>query len=248
MTDSNFDIPSPTLIDVIQAQVRDTKEDIHTSIPAKVVSYNRTRQTAHVKPLVWDWDHGESEDGTDSRVGIAPPVFPDVPIMFPAGGGYRITFPVSVGDQVLLVFPERSIREWRIGGSSGMPKSEVRHGLNGAIAIPGLRAPGRAPLVGNDGEGTPPTALTMGYDTGPQFIANKLQIRLGHGGADQPVIRGDAFKTSLDTLITAIKVAVVAATDTAVGGGSAVGATFQTAVTAFQTAWDTNLSDVVSID
>ena len=268
MADS-VNVPSPDLIYVIQSQVNDIVDDIHTCIPARVVSYDHTKQSVNAQALVWDWDASDDEtpatpvrvniDGIDIipiaggtvHVGLRPPVFVNVPLMFPAGGGYRITFPVSVGDQVLLMFTERSIREWKLNGGEGTPKSGVRHGLNGGIAIPGLRAPGRTPLVNNDGGGTSTTHMSMGYDTGPQFQATQTQLRLGHSTAVQPVVLGTSLQTAITTLLALVTtwIALVPPTPPPnAAAGAAALAALTAGITSFNATWATRLSTTVLTD
>ena len=68
------------------------------------------------------------------------PVIPCVPVVFPAAGGFSVTFPVNVGDTVLLVFASQSLDNWLFSdGHDTDPDDPRRHGLTDAIALPGLR-------------------------------------------------------------------------------------------------------------
>lgn len=67
------------------------------------------------------------------------PVLSDVPILFPRGGGYNLTFPVQAGDEVLIVFSDTAIDDWmQSGGVNNNQVSQRRHNLSDAIAILGL--------------------------------------------------------------------------------------------------------------
>ena len=46
-----------------------------------------------------------------------------------------IVFPVNVGDQCLLIFSEQALDYWF---ETGITAPQVKYGLSGAIAIPGL--------------------------------------------------------------------------------------------------------------
>jgi hypothetical protein len=69
---------------------------VHTCMPGEIVSYDYTKQKASVKPLL----KRAYVDGTY----MPYPVINDVPVIFPRSGGASLTFPVTVGDTVMLVF------------------------------------------------------------------------------------------------------------------------------------------------
>ena len=49
--------------------------------------------------------------------------------------GASICFPIKAGDQCLLIFSEQTLDSWL---GIGNDTSHVKHGLSGAIAVPGL--------------------------------------------------------------------------------------------------------------
>jgi hypothetical protein len=106
---------------------------VYTSIPAVVTSVATfgSEQTVDVKPLI--------NKTYDDGVILALPSVLAVPIIFPSAGGGVLTFPVQVGDTMLLVFSMRSLDEWLEGGGGSTTPIDVRtHYLNDAIALPGL--------------------------------------------------------------------------------------------------------------
>ena len=105
--------------------------EVNTAIPAVINKYDPTKQEAEVIPLI----KRKYKDGT--AVDRAP--ITGVPVVFPASGGGIITFPVTKGDTVLLIFSQRSIDRWVRGdGSSVDPGDNRKHDISDAIAIPGL--------------------------------------------------------------------------------------------------------------
>lgn len=67
-----------------------------------------------------------------------------VPVIFPGGGGFSMTFPVAAGDECLLVFNDREIDNWFENGA-GLPPSTPRlHDLADALCFVGLRSGPRA--------------------------------------------------------------------------------------------------------
>jgi len=71
---------------------------------------------------------------------IESPVIYRVPVVFPGGGGGFLTFPIQVGDPILLLFAKNSIDDWLLtdGKSTLTPKRPRSFNLSDAIAIPGL--------------------------------------------------------------------------------------------------------------
>lgn len=113
---------------------------IWTALPGTVQSYNANEQTCTVQPTIQLVRYPRS--GGDP-IPLDFPVIPDVPVIFPGGGGYTLTFPVAKGDEVLLVFASRCIDAWwKLGTGSGksQPQTEPRmHDLSDAFAIFGPR-------------------------------------------------------------------------------------------------------------
>jgi hypothetical protein len=112
------------------------RDHINTSMPAKVVSVDNfdRDQTVDVLPLIND----SFNDGTNVEF---PPIF-DVPLILPSAGGGLLSFPVAVGDTVLLIFSQKSLDEWMESRSFGnvgfTPSDKRRYALNDAIAISGM--------------------------------------------------------------------------------------------------------------
>ena len=74
-------------------------------------------------------------DGVTTLVNL--PIIPDVPVVFQRGGGYAMTFPLAVGDEVLLVHAARNIDGWWQSGGIAAPLDSRLHDLTDAFAIPG---------------------------------------------------------------------------------------------------------------
>lgn len=68
------------------------------------------------------------------------PLLVDVPVCFPGGGGYSLTFPVAAGDEALIVIAHRCIDAWWQNGGV-QPQAEFRmHDLSDGFAIVGVRS------------------------------------------------------------------------------------------------------------
>lgn len=126
---------TPSLSDVISGAIDIRLEDLHTAMPAKVTAYDRTTQSISAQPLI---KQGTLNEEGDRQV-TAYPVITHVPVCFPGSGGFSITWPIAVGDIVLLVFASGSLDKWLSVGGHVDPNDDRRHNLSDAIAIPGLR-------------------------------------------------------------------------------------------------------------
>lgn len=123
--------------DIVLRLVSQFADDhVNTSMPAKVTGVDRlgTDQTIDVMPMIND----SFNDGTNVEF---PPIY-DVPLIFPSAGGGLLSFPIAVGDTVLLIFSQKSLDEWmesRSFGNTGFtPADKRRYALNDAIAVAGL--------------------------------------------------------------------------------------------------------------
>jgi len=122
---------TPDLARVISDAVRYHLGEVNTAIPARILKYDPTKQEAEVQPLI----KRRYKDG----VAVSRAPITGVPVVFPAAGGGIITFPVQVGDTVLLIFSQRSIDRWvRSEGGEVDPLDNRKHDISDAMAIPGL--------------------------------------------------------------------------------------------------------------
>lgn len=111
-----------------------------TALPAEVVSFNAEEMTIVAQPTI----QARMREADGTMVWVTMPLLPDVPVCFPNGGGYTLTFPIAPGDEVLVVLASRCIDAW--WQSSGVQvQAELRmHDLSDGFAIPGPRSKPRA--------------------------------------------------------------------------------------------------------
>jgi hypothetical protein len=117
-----------------------TEAGIQTALPGIIQSYNAAAQTVTVQVAI-----KANVTTTDGKTGAQPlSILTDVPVQFPAGGGHGMTFPISTGDECLLVFASRCIDAWWQQGGV-QPQAEKRmHDLSDGFAILGFRSKPRA--------------------------------------------------------------------------------------------------------
>lgn len=201
---------SPTIVDAFTRAIDRRLTDLHVCMPARVERYDGVKGLVDVQPLLKIAAENEQGD----RVAEQLPVIPNVPLIYPGSGNFRVTFPVAQGDTVLIVFSENSLDIWLTQGGLVDPLDDRRHALSDAVAIPGLRDFGH-PLA------EPPTDhLTIGHDSGAQVHIYQGETRIGTDdpGDLEPVAKGDTTKARLDT----IQAAFDAHTHVAPGGATGV--------------------------
>lgn len=122
--------------EMIRAALRGMANGIWTALPGIVESVNLAAQTVTVQPSVRE--QVMMDDGTPASVPL--PLLPDVPIIFPSGGGYSLTFPVEPGDECLVVFADRCIDAWWQSGGVQEQADLRAHDLSDGFAIFGPRS------------------------------------------------------------------------------------------------------------
>ncbi len=127
------------LDDPVEAQRRaqeGQQAQIWTALPGIVTAFDPQAMTVSVQPAVQG--SVRDERGQSSNQGM--PLLVDVPVVFPCGGGFSLTYPVKAGDEALVVFSSRCIDGWWQGGSVVPPPDSRMHDLSDGIAIVGPRS------------------------------------------------------------------------------------------------------------
>jgi phage baseplate assembly protein gpV len=106
---------------------------VWTALPGIIDSYDAETITAHVQPSLAAIYTGPEQ----TQAWYSMPICPDVPVIFPRGGQYALTFPVSKGDECLLVFSSRCIDNWWQQGGIQTQRELRMHDLSDGFAIPG---------------------------------------------------------------------------------------------------------------
>ena len=97
-------------VDELKKLVKEQIHNIHTALPAEIVSIDGTTGRVCVKPKAqMRFSNGKIIDF---------PLISGVPLVMPQSGiaGAAIVFPVKSGDQCLLVFSEQSLDYWLENG------------------------------------------------------------------------------------------------------------------------------------
>jgi hypothetical protein len=194
-------VESRSFAEVIELAVRNALEHVHTSLPARVLSFDAAKNTVDVelgtKAATYDRDTGERE--YEERPQLA-----SVPVVWPRGGGYVMTLPLAAGDFVWLMFAEQGLGEWRASGEVSEPVDARRHSIGHPVALPGA-FPDVSPLSPLD-VANRSTKLVLGADgTNTQIVIDKATpsptILLGKDATDF-VALANLVQAALDTIRT----------------------------------------------
>jgi hypothetical protein len=112
---------------VIQEGVDASLKERHTCLPGVFTSFDPVEQLADIQPTL-------KIKVNDVLQNL--PLLTSVPVRFSRSRDFSITFPLVVGDEVLLIFAERSIDTWLINGGIQNPFDFRKHNLSDAFAFP----------------------------------------------------------------------------------------------------------------
>jgi len=116
---------------VINSHITNLESQLFTSLPATVISYDAVTQTITALPVMLE----AYKDGDVSEF----PEIDNVPVIFPSAGGGSLTFPIQVGDEVMLMFSARNFDTWWTTSATQELSSTQRfHDISDAVAIVGL--------------------------------------------------------------------------------------------------------------
>ncbi|MBW2672062.1 MAG: hypothetical protein JRD89_01435 [Deltaproteobacteria bacterium] len=188
---------TPTWATLIKRAIDKRLVDLHVSLPGKIVSYDAVTQTAEIQPQL-----GRYVAATDDQEALEetlPPLV-NVPILHPRGGGFFVSFPLAVGDSVLILIVERDYSQWLENGQETTPADQRMHDLSFAVAIPTNFYPKEQALKEAD-----PAKLIIGHDEGAQVRIDAAGlVEVGKQGETyQAVALADDVKARFDSLQTA---------------------------------------------
>lgn len=169
---------NPTNPELISRGIVSRMRDIWTSTQGVVTAYDAEKQRADVQLVAPDVTPSESKGFILEPL----PILPEVPVLFPGGGGFKLHWPLNAGDEVLILCTRQSLRAWYATGKVGGDPGDVgQHSLANALAIPIL---GRVtPTVDPDGAAVLECALVkIGDPSTADFaaLASKVDTALSH--------------------------------------------------------------------
>lgn len=161
------DFVETSLEALIEKAFRAMITDVELGLPAVVVSYDASTQRARVQPLA----RKHYRDGTVEKI----PAIDAVPVQFPRGAGFAITWPLNPGDPVWLAFSGRPFDAWKSTGSAESAEpTRRRFALSDCVAFPQGPGSKSAPL-----QSATDDALVIGEDQGAQIRIRDGKIAVG---------------------------------------------------------------------
>jgi hypothetical protein len=127
---NNVSTLKSSMSDIIRALIDKVLLDVNVCLPAKITAYNPSTQYADVQIQLYQNVNGAL---------VAYPPIPNVPVKHPRarGGATHIHMPLQVGDDVTLVFSQRSLDNWKTEGGMTDPQDPRKHHLTDAYALIG---------------------------------------------------------------------------------------------------------------
>lgn len=122
---------TPTLIQTLQSVIDAKLCELHTSMPAEIVSYDHAKNLAVVQPTLKRKYKGEDE-------AVELPNISNVPVAFQRMGPAHLRLPIKPGQTGHIIFNERSIDGWQVSGGKIDPQDPRKHSLSDAVFYPGL--------------------------------------------------------------------------------------------------------------
>lgn len=126
-------------VEATRAALDGKQAEMWTALPGIVESFDPVPMTVSVQPSI----KGRIQDENGKASSVDLPLLADVPVVFPCGGGFTLTYPIKAGDECLVVFASRCIDGWWQSGGVGGTPDERMHDLSDGIAIVGPRSQAR---------------------------------------------------------------------------------------------------------
>lgn len=137
-------------------------ENLWTSLPGIVVSYSPVQQTVVVQPTI----QLQVRNKNGSFQWLPIPVLNDVPVVFPSGSIFGLSWAPQPNDEVLVVFSSRCIDNWWAYGNNAATQAQLRlHSISDGFCVPGPKSkPNAATVV------QPVNSMRMGLLNGTAYI------------------------------------------------------------------------------
>lgn len=152
-----------------------------TAIPGIVKAVNLTKMTLEVQPTI----QGQITDENGRVQSVDLPLLLDVPVVFPSAGGFSLTLPIAVADEVLVVFSSRCIDSWWQSGGIGRPMEARMHDLSDGFAIPGPKSqPNVVPSISS-------TKMALRNKAGTVFLSVGTKFSMTNAATDLKTVMTD---------------------------------------------------------
>ena len=219
------------ILRTVRAVVDAALADVHTHIPAQVISYNATDNTVSVKPCI----NRIRTDDPNNATTVELPVISDVPVQQFGSGDLLFTVAPAADSYGTLHIAERELEQWLTKGGIVDPGSSRKFDISDAIFYPGVYPIGDLSAAVNTDR------IEMRSLDGTKYLALKTDGKV-YINSDAVDVDAAALASKVDDFISKFDTVmrtgwVVAAQD----GGAAL-------KTAYTTTFATAPSTVESVD
>ena len=188
---SNTPVTEPALKDVLDQLKRDIFLSMNCHHVGTVQSFNAATQTVtatiNYKKTFYQLN---ATTGVYSPVLVDYPLMVDCPVICLGGGAGALTFPISQGDECLVMFNDRDIDNWFSGGGGAGVATPRAHAFADGIVLVGLRS------LGNVLSGYDMTRVVLKNGTTSVGLSATL-VKIANNST--------TLNTLLQSLVTAIK-------------------------------------------
>lgn len=171
-----------------------------TAIPGIIQSIDFEEMTCEVQPSITEI----TIDQRGNQTPIKLPLLLDVPIVFPSGGGFSITFPLKKNDEVLVLFSARCMDAWWQNGGIQQASEARMHDLSDGFAIPGPKS------LPNVLEDISSSKLQVRSDDGTVYLQIGSKFAMKNATTDLKTILSDLV-TDLSTFSSGLNPTTLAA-------------------------------------
>lgn len=214
-----FTLKEPKLYDVLDALRTQILINLNCVKIGKIAAFYPATHTADVEILF----QRVLTDGTTASY----PKLLGCPIFTLQGGGASMQFPITIGDQCIVLFSDRNIDNWYLNGNQQPPIDGRLHDLSDGIALVGLNfstSTAIAPTSTSEARLILKDGLTkVGLQTGKITVQNATQSLL-------------TVLTNLTTALATLNTAIATTSPTNISTAITAATANEAAITAVQTA------------
>lgn len=130
-----------SLPDVLNLHKKDISLNLNCHHIGTIQTFDATQQTASVTiNYTRTYFQFNGDTGVYDNTLVNYPIVAEAPVICLGGGPTSLTFPISTGDECLVLFNDRDLDNWFTGGS-GSPNATARlHSFADALVIVGIRS------------------------------------------------------------------------------------------------------------
>jgi len=130
----------------VEAGLDRLQSRIWTMMPCRVLSIDASREHVKVQILVQGVKRAQNAQGQYYWQPYSMPEMPMVPIKYPEGGGWSLTFPIAENDEGTVHLASRCVDNWWLYGGEQPPLAQNgagslrQHNLSDGFYVPGGRS------------------------------------------------------------------------------------------------------------